>query len=63
MNGNTKVTQGLLLSVLHQPDPILALLDPSNRNKVTTEAAPVKPLIEWLKETAKICLPVFHIVQ
>ena len=48
-----KGCQGLLVSVLHQPDPILAILDPRSRSKVTTEAAPVKPSIKCLEDTAR----------
>ena len=54
-----KGTQGLLASALHQPDPILALLDPRSRNNVTTEAAPVKLSIECFEDTAIKDSPLF----
>ena len=49
----------LLVSGLHKPDPILSLCDPSSRNKVTTEAAPVKHSMEWLEDTSRTGLPLF----
>ena len=51
--GEHEGNQGLQVSGLHQPDPILAILDPRSRSKVTTEAAPVKPSIKCLEDNKR----------